>query len=90
MADPMHPVNPDWVLFDPTEHSPPKGVNLLLINEGGTLIVGPWYDGARAWGYKPRIPSSVKARQLQRLQKQKEESESFHACQSESGQADPA
>ena len=26
----------------------------------GVLIVGQWYDGALAWGYKPTIPQSVK------------------------------
>jgi hypothetical protein len=62
MSDPKHPTNHSWELFDPTLHTPPKGVNLLLINEGGVLITGTWYAGALAWGYKPTIPASVKAR----------------------------
>lgn len=63
MSDPLHPTRPTTTLFDPLEHPPPKGVELLLINEGGVLIKGQWYEGALAWGYKPRIPDSVKARQ---------------------------
>ena len=57
-----HPTNPDWQLFDPLLVAPPIGVSLLIINEGGTLIVSPWYAGALAWGYKPKIPLTVKAR----------------------------
>lgn len=62
MSDHIHPTNPTWELFDPLVHEPPRGVNLLLINEGGVLIVGPWYAGAQAWGFKPRVPQSVKDR----------------------------
>ena len=62
MSDPKHPTNRAWELFDPHLHAPPKGKSLLLINEGGTLTIGTWYAGALAWGYKPTIPASVKAR----------------------------
>lgn len=62
MSDPKHPTNQTWELFDPVLKPPPKGANLMLINEGGVLIVGPWYKGALAWGYKPSIPQSVKDR----------------------------
>lgn len=62
MSDPLHPTNQGWELFDPLIKPPPAGVNLLLINDGGVLIVGPWYRGAQAWGYKPSIPQSVKDR----------------------------
>lgn len=62
MSDPKHKTNPEWKLFDPLLHPPPKGESLLLINEGGVLITGPWYDGALAWGRKPGIPQSVKDR----------------------------
>jgi hypothetical protein len=48
MSDPKHPTNQSWELFDPALHPPPKGANLLLINEGGVLIIGPWYAGALA------------------------------------------
>ncbi len=62
MSDPLHPTSQLSELFDPLVVPPPRGVSLLLINEGGTLIIGQWYDGAQAWGYKPRIPATVKAR----------------------------
>lgn len=90
MSDPKHPTNGEWELFDPLIKAPPLGANLLLINEGGTLIVGPWYQGAQAWGFKPKLPASVKQRIRERLQKQKEESESLHGSQPEGGPADPA
>ena len=60
MSDPKHPTNGEWELFDPQIYEPPTGVNLLLVNEGGVLIQGPWYKGALAWGYKPVLPKSVK------------------------------
>ena len=63
-----HPTNRDWVLFDPLLVKPPIGEVLLLINEGGTLITGPWAEGCLAWGKKPIIPASVKARQTAKLQ----------------------
>ncbi len=62
MSDPKHPTNQHWELFDPAINPPPKGVSLLLINNGGVLIIGQWYDGALAWGYKPSIPQTVKNR----------------------------
>lgn len=71
MTDNIHPTNREWSLFDPDVHPPPSGVNLLLINEGGVLIQGHWYSGALAWGFKPIIPATVKARLTQK-QKQSE------------------
>lgn len=62
MSDPKHPTNPAWELFDPLVNKPPKGVDLLLINNGGVLVIGKWYIGALAWGRKPGIPQSVKDR----------------------------
>lgn len=62
MSDPKHPTNQSWELFDPMINPPPKGKSLLLINEGGVLIIGQWYTGAMAWGYKPTIPDTVKQR----------------------------
>ena len=42
---------------------PPRGgEQLLLINAGGALIVGPWTDDCWAYSRKPKIPASVKAR----------------------------
>lgn len=66
MSDPKHPTAPVTELYDPLVVTPPRGVNLLLINEGGCLIVGPWYSGAQAWGYKPKMPQTVKARHANR------------------------
>lgn len=63
MADPLHPTNEEWELFDPLVNPPPLGVSLLVITEGGVLIISNWYNGAIAWGYKPKIPKSVKERQ---------------------------
>lgn len=57
-----HPTNPEWVLFDPLLVPPPRGEELLLINEGGVLIKGQWTDDCIAWGHKPKIPASVKER----------------------------
>jgi hypothetical protein len=67
VVDNLHPTNREWALFDPEIEPPPAGVNLLLINEGGCLIIGPWYKGALAWGYKPVIPATVKTRVALRL-----------------------
>lgn len=72
MSDPAHPTNPEWVLEDPLIKPAPLGVNLILVNEGGSLITGHWYEGAIAWGYKPKVPETVKARLTQKLQKQRE------------------
>lgn len=53
---------PDWVLLDPNDVIPPPGVKLLVLNPGGVLHVGMWYDGALAWAPMPKIPGSVKSR----------------------------
>ena len=64
MSDPKHPTAPAAELFDPEIKPPPKnGEHLLLINPGGVLIIGPWHAGCLAWGFKPRIPQTVKDRQ---------------------------
>ena len=60
MSDPLHPTNPDWILFDPAVNQPPKEVHLLLVTAGGVLVIGPWHEGCIAWGYKPQLPASVK------------------------------
>lgn len=63
MSDPLHPVNDEWVMYDPVEvHPPLGGENLLLLNAGGVLIQGPWHTGCLAWARKPRVPDSVKRR----------------------------
>ena len=63
-----HPTARLVELFDPEIHPPPKGASLLLINNGGVLVIGQWYEGAMAWGYKPTIPATVKARLTQKQQ----------------------
>lgn len=72
MSDPRHPTNAEWVLEDPVLNPAPKGVILILVNEGGSLITGQWYEGAIAWGFKPKVPETVKARLTQKLQQQRE------------------
>jgi hypothetical protein len=69
MSDPKHPTAQACELFDPVARKPPGGgQHLLCINPGGTLIVGPWKPGYLAWGFKPRIPVSVKARMAKAVQ----------------------
>lgn len=67
--DPKHPTNQDWELFDPEVSPPPLHVSLLVLNEGGVLLISPWYEGALAWGYKPGIPKSVKERMYGKISK---------------------
>lgn len=68
MADPRHPTARVTELFDPVLNPPPRnGEHLLLINPGGVLIIGPWSEGCMAWGYKPQIPETVKARMCQKV-----------------------
>jgi len=49
-------------LFDPLLEPAPLNVSLLLVSPGGVLIEGPWFDGCIAWGYRPKLPQSVKDR----------------------------
>ena len=86
MSDFLHPTNQQWELFDPLLHPPPRGVSLILINEGGVMITGQWYQGAIAWGMKPKIPATVKARLTE---KQKQQRENSNASKPESGSVDP-
>jgi hypothetical protein len=53
-------------LLDPEMHTPPKGVQLLVVTRGGVVIKAPWAADCIAWGYLPRIPESVKARERER------------------------
>lgn len=72
-----HPTAKLVELFDPLVNPPPSGASLLLINNGGVLIVGQWYEGALAWGYKPTIPASVKARLTQKQQHSEPQNEIY-------------
>lgn len=49
-------------MFDPVDNPPPLGVSLLVLNQGGVLLISQWYPGALAWAYKPKVPLSVKQR----------------------------
>lgn len=51
-------------LIDPEEQRPPAGVKLLVVTRGGVLSIGTWSADCLAWGYLPRIPESVKRRQI--------------------------
>ena len=53
-------------LLDPEIHTPPKGVQLLVVTKGGVVIKAPWAADCIAWGYLPRIPESVKAREREK------------------------
>lgn len=77
MRDPVK-VHDEWEMLDPWLHEPPRGQTLLLINEGGVLSKGPWYDGALAWAPLPRIPATVKARLGLSPQQLQEERERLH------------
>lgn len=73
-------------MFDPEERPPPVGQTLLLLNEGGVLIPGPWYKGVLAWCYKPVVPESVKNRISEKLKQQCERND---AIKSEDRPVDP-
>jgi hypothetical protein len=74
LTDTLHPTNGEWELFDPLVYPPPAGASLLVINPGGVLTISQWYEGALAWGKKPKIPATVKARLTQKQQQQSENS----------------
>ena len=60
MSDPLQ-LTTDQIYFrDPDIDPPPRNVNMILLNEGGVLIVGPWSKGCMGWCPKPKIPESVK------------------------------
>lgn len=54
----------DYEMFDPAVRPPPRGQDLLLLNPGGVLVVGPWRDCMLAWLPKPQLPESVRARRM--------------------------
>jgi len=60
MSDPTQLTTHDLYFRDPEIYPPPKGVNMLLLNSGGVLIVGTWSDDCLAWCPKPKIPKSLK------------------------------
>lgn len=52
-------------LLDPLTHAPPRGVQLLVVTRGGVLIKAPWSPDMIAWSPLPRLPESVKRRQVE-------------------------
>ena len=60
MADPEQLTTDELYFRDPELDPPPRGVNMLLLNEGGVLIVGQWSEGCLAWCPKPKVPKSLK------------------------------
>jgi hypothetical protein len=42
------------------EQEPPLGVKLLLLNPGGTCVIGTWGDWALAWAPLPKVPDHIK------------------------------
>ena len=57
------PHRPVAELLDPLTHTPPRGVQLLVVTRGGVLIKAPWAPDMIAWGPLPQIPETVKQRQ---------------------------
>lgn len=56
------PTDPSWTLKDPHIEIPPTGVDLQVVTSGGILTTGPWRDDYIAWGFRPKLPQSVKDR----------------------------
>ena len=77
MRDPVN-VHDNWTMLDPLIYPPPRGQTLLVINPGGVLTKGSWYEGALAWAPLPRIPQTVKARQHMSPQQLQEERQRLH------------
>jgi len=45
------------------EQEPPLGVKMLLLNPGGTCVIGTWADWADwavAWAPLPKVPEHIK------------------------------
>lgn len=66
MSDPTQLTTDQLYFRDPDEEPPPRGVNMLLLNEGGVLIIGQWADNCVGWCPKPRIPIALKEKLLRR------------------------
>lgn len=57
------------VMFDPLEVPPPLNTTLLVVTRGGVLVKGVWTEDCLCWMPHPKIPESVKARRLSKLEK---------------------
>ena len=60
MSDPDQLTTDQLYFRDPDIDPPPRNVNMLLLNPGGVLIIGPWTDTCLGWCPKPKIPRSLK------------------------------
>ncbi len=64
MPDPTQLTTDQLYFRDPDVEPPPKGVNMLLLNPGGVLVIGQWSDDCWGWCPKPRIPKELKQKIL--------------------------
>lgn len=64
MSDPTQLTTDQLYFRDPDEDPPPRGVNMLLLNPGGVLVIGQWSDDCWGWCPKPRIPKPLKDKML--------------------------
>ena len=57
-------------LVDVREHEPPNGSKVLALTQGGKLVEAVWKSNSKhdfdAWGHYPKIPETVKQRQIDR------------------------
>lgn len=66
MSDPTQLTTDQLYFRDPDEEPPPRGVNMLLLNQGGVLIIGQWSADCVGWCPKPRIPKALKEKLTRR------------------------
>lgn len=66
MPDPTQLTTDQLYFRDPDVEPPPKGVNMLLLNPGGVLVIGQWSDDCWGWCPKPKIPDSIKQKMTRR------------------------
>lgn len=63
----IYPTSEVTELYDPDIHPPPTGQILQVVTPGGVLIKGFWFDGCLCWGYMPKIPATVKAKMIAKI-----------------------
>jgi len=52
---------------DPEQEPPPSGIRMLLLNPGGVCVIGTWTSRFIAWAPLPKIPETIKAKLLEKL-----------------------
>ncbi len=67
MSDPTQLTTNELLFRDPEVDPPPRGVNMLMLNEGGVLIVGQWNNDCLAWCPKPKVPKALKEKLARRV-----------------------